>query len=391
MRWMIASVVISLLAVGCQQLKPTDEKAAAKQRWNEARASVLYSLAQDQYKGHDFDKCRETCDQALRLVPQSCPLRTLMAKVEMEQGQLELAEKELELARKAGPKEPEPYYLSGVIYQRWQRPQLALEFYRQANERAPAELAYLLAEGEMLVTLDRTPEALQLLQSKVTYFENSPTIRDAVGQILMQSGRYAEAADMFRQAALLSEDDQSIRERLAIAYFRNKQFRESAQTLGKLTDKEPYAKRADLFQLLGECQMELSDSHGARNSFERAAELNPYSAQAWQSFGRACLEAGDLKRADFALRRAIGVDASLGETHLLMGYLHLKERKFNEALASFRKASTLAPNDATAICMVGYVYEKMGRTDQAMQYYAQALKVKPGDSLASQLMADIER
>src|SRR5690242_17410090 len=98
MRWMFASVVLSLL-VGCNALKPPDEKLAAKKRWNEARASILLTLAQDQYKGHDFDKCKETCDQALKLVPESCAVHTLMAKVEIEQGQLEQAERELELAR----------------------------------------------------------------------------------------------------------------------------------------------------------------------------------------------------------------------------------------------------------------------------------------------------
>lgn len=390
MRLFFASVVISLLAAGCQ-LKPPDEKALAKQRWNEARASILLTLAQDQYKGHDFDKCKETCEQALTMVPESCPLHTLVAKVEIEQGQLEQAEKELEQARKFGPREPEPYYLSGVVYQRWQRPQLALEFYHQAGERAPSELAYVLAEGEMLVTLGRTADALQLLQAKVTYFENSPTIRDAVGQILMQSGRYSDAVDMFRQASVLAEDDQSIRERLAIAYYRNKQYQESSTVLTRLTEKDPYDKRADLFELLGECQMQLNDSHGARNSFERATVLDPTSGQAWQNFGRASLQAGDYKRAEFALRRAIGVNASISETHLLMGYVRMKEVKWNEALASFHKAAELAPADPTPVCMIGYVYEKMGRAEKAMQFYAQALKLKPGDDLASQLLAGVDK
>jgi Flp pilus assembly protein TadD len=207
----------------------------------------------------------------------------------------------------------------------------------------------------------------------------------------MQGGRYSEAVDMFRQASLQAEDDQSIRERLAIAQYRNKDYRESARVLAKLTEKEPYDKRADLFELLGECQLQLNDTHGARNSFERSTELDASSAQAWQNFGRASLQAGDFKRAEFALRRAIGVNPSVSETHLLMGYVRVKQVKWTEALASFRKAAELAPSDTTPICMIGYVYEKMGRTEKAMQYYAQALKVKPGDDLASQLLAGIDR
>jgi Flp pilus assembly protein TadD len=74
-----------------------------------------------------------------------------------------------------------------------------------------------------------------------------------------------------------------------------------------------------------------------------------------------------------------------------MGYVRIREGKLSEALASFRKANSLAPTDTTPICMIGYVYEKMGQTDKAMKYYAQALKVKPGDDMASQLMAAIEK
>ena len=60
-----------------------------------------------------------------------------------------------------------------------------------------------------------------MLQSKVAYFENSGAIRDAVGQLLVQSGRYIEAIDMFRQASILAEDgdSDSVRERMAMACF----------------------------------------------------------------------------------------------------------------------------------------------------------------------------
>ena len=48
-----------------------------------------------------------------------------------------------------------------------------------ASDKAPAELPYLLARAEMLVELERSEEAMTLLQGKVVYFENSAAIRDA--------------------------------------------------------------------------------------------------------------------------------------------------------------------------------------------------------------------
>jgi Flp pilus assembly protein TadD len=382
-------VVILLVSAGCQN--KVSDKELAQKRWNDTRAAILAGVAQDQYKAHDFDKCRDTLNKALAMAPDNPQLHTLAAKLEIEQGHMELAEQELEIARKYSPSDPEAYYLSGVVYQRWQKPQTALEFYRQAGQRAPAELAYVLAQGEMLVALDRAPEALTLLQSKVAYFENSASIRDAVGQLLVQSGRYPEAIDMFRQASILAEKDSSVRERLAMAYFYNKQYRDAAETLTHLTANEPYSKRADLLELLGDSQLHLNDTHGAARSFETATEINPYSAKAWQSLGRAVLQQGDFKRAEFSLRRALGVDSSSSETQLLLGYVQLRQDKFSIALKSFKAASMLDPNDTVSLCMVGYTLEKMGQPRDAMGYYSQALRLKPGDDMASQLMAQIDK
>lgn len=385
----IVALVLAAAASGCGSKTPS-QKAEAQERWNNTRATILLGVAQDQYKAQDFDKCRETLTKAFRMAPDSPQLHTLAAKVEIEQGHLELAEKELEVARKFGPTDPEPYYLSGVIYQRWQKPQTALEFYRQAGQRAPAELSYVLAEGEMLVALDRAPEALSLLQSKVAYFENSGAIRDAVGQLLVQAGRYGDAVKMYRQASVLSEKDDGIRERLAMAYFRNKQYRECAEVLTKLTAAEPYSKRADLFEFLGECQTRLGDNRAAARNFATACELNPSSARLWQSQGRAALEAGDLKRADLALRRSLGLEAT-ADTHLLVGYLHLKQDRLDAALRSFKAASALDKSDATSLCMVGYTLTRLGRGQEAAGYFAQALRVKPGDDMATDMLAQIDK
>ena len=130
----------------------------------------------------------------------------------------------------------------------------------------------------MLVTLDRQADALALLQGKVDYFEHSGMIRDAVGQLLMQLGSPAEAAAMLRQASILSEDDQSVRERLRVALYASHDFREAAEVLAKLVQNEQFAKRGDLFLMLGECQLQTGRTREARYTFETASQLDAQSA-----------------------------------------------------------------------------------------------------------------
>ena len=209
-------IVIPLLAA-CSQHKDPGQQQAAETRWNDARSNVLLGLARDQYNDQNFDKARETVDEALKMTPDSAPAHILSARLYIEQGQLEAAERELASARQLDPKSAECDYYSGVVYERWQQPKEALEFYEQASVKAPAELAYLLARAEMLVALDRRPEAIALLQQKVTYYEHSGAIRDAVGLLLVQEHRYPEAVEMLRRASILSPDDLTIREHLGLA------------------------------------------------------------------------------------------------------------------------------------------------------------------------------
>ena len=140
----------------------------------------MIGLAKDQYDAGQLDKARQTIDDAVKLSPESANARILSARIAIEQSQLELAEKELRLARQFDPRAADADYLSGVVYQRWQKPDLAFDFYSHACDKAPSELAYLMAKAEMLVSMERSTEALKLLQDRVVFFEHSAVIRDAV-------------------------------------------------------------------------------------------------------------------------------------------------------------------------------------------------------------------
>lgn len=385
----LAALLITLASGGCQNTKKK-QSSEANARWNSARANVLCSLAQDQYKAGAFDKCRKTLTDAQKMDPRNPRLRILSGKLAIEQGQLELAERELEVARKYAPNDPESYYLAGVIYQRWQKPDRAYEYYTAAADKAPGELPYLLARAEMLVELERSDEALTMLQEKVQYFENSAAIRDAVGQLLVQKGRYHEAVEMFRDASVLEEQDPGFKERLGLAMYYDKNYADAAEVMAKLVAKEGYGERADLLSALGESQLQLGKHRDARQTFERATQHAPSNVKAWLGLGRAAMETKDFRRAEMALKKAHSIDAASSEAQLLVGYLRLRQERTKEALAAFQKASKLDPTDAVSVCMVGYVYEKAGKPEVAVKWYGKALKLKPNDPLASKLMAGVD-
>ncbi len=390
-RFLLITLLL-LVTAGCSSDKKGDLTQAQKSHgeWNEARANVLGGLARQQYQAGNYDVCRKTVDDALKLDAQSLQLHLLSAKLCIEQGQLESAERELKLCRDLDAKNAEACYLSGVIYQRWQKPQAAFDLYSNALELQPAELSYVMAKAEMLVAMDRPGEALSMLQEKMGYYENSSAIRDAVGELLVRQGKFAQAADVLRQANILTPDDAIIREHLAIAMYYAGQYPDAAQLLGRMMQEERFSKRADLFMAMGQSQLQIGKPRNARESFEQAAQLDPGSAAVWLDLAKAAMQLKDFPRAELSLRKASSLDANSSEATLLLGYLRLRQGKLQEAMVAFRSASNLDHNDTVSLCMIGYVFEKLGEPSQAIIWYARALKVNPGDDMASHMMSQVQ-
>jgi len=385
------SLIAAGLIVGCASAtKSPGATEQARKDWNDAQSTVLIGLASDQYKNGDFEKSRATVDQALRMTPVSTAAHILSAKLYIEAGQLEPAEGELTETRKLDPGNAEADYLCGVIYQRWQQPEKALEFYQSACTKNPAELAYVLAKAEMLVSMDCRDQALTLLQSRMGYFEHSGQIRDEVGLLLMQEGRYPEAIEMFRRAGILESDDQTIKEHLALALFFNDQYSESAGILSDLIADPQFNHRSDLMVTLGECQLQTAHAPEAVVTFQAASEISPDSTGVWFGLGRAELQTGSLRQAELALRHGLALDAKSSEGHLLLGYVELRQSHVSEAYASFTRANQLDPSDTVSLCMVGLTLDRMGRKEQATDCFQQALRMKPGDQMAGQLLTNLD-
>src|SRR5436190_9802249 len=91
----IPAVLVLCLSVftGCASKPP--EKTATQEgieRWNLAKAGVLYSLAKEQFENGNLDDSRKTLTKASAYAPKNGLIRILSAKVYIEQGQLEAAE-----------------------------------------------------------------------------------------------------------------------------------------------------------------------------------------------------------------------------------------------------------------------------------------------------------
>lgn len=388
LRKLILVSVLSGSLVGCAGSGKTQKQAATEQ-WNQTRATVLCSLANDQYRAGNLEKCRETLGQALPLDPTNAQLLLLSVRVDIEQGRLESAQKSLETVAVLAPKNGEVDYLMGVVQQRWQRPQLAREAYARAVEKQPDDVAYLLAEAEMMVQLDDADGALAMLKDRVTYFEHSAAIRDAIGQLLEGTGDLPGAIEFYRQASVLDAADLGTRERLGLALFQQGDYRDALSQFNRILREAEGAKRSDLKIAAGECELHLNAPSDARRRFDDVVLHDPTDALGWFGIAKASLAMNDVRRADYAVSRAATLPptAGLPSTYALMGYVRVRQGRFEEAVKCFRKATAGEPRDTTSLCMLGVALSKLGKMDEAAECYAEALQANPSDELAAQLNA----
>jgi tetratricopeptide (TPR) repeat protein len=397
----------AVLTTGCSSSSANKEHQTMKQeqsaRWNATRVAVMLQLATQQYQVGDYDKCRETLQQAFAMNFPSAALHTLAARVELEKGSLEVANTHLKTAVQLDAADPEAYYLLGVLYQRWQNNQAAHDYYSLASQKKPGEAIYLLAVVEMEMAMRKYDDAQRLLEDKVIYFEQSAAVRAALAKIYTLKGQYDLASKFYREATILSPDDASLRRNLAESYFFAGHYNEALPVLERIvsdaasnpnpdpaaapTDESAKADDPSVHLLLARTYMALHRIPEARNVLADIVHLDPHNDLAWLTLGKAALEMGDVAQASNAIHHVLKDDPNNLEGLIIMAAAQQKLRAWPQAQQTLERAAKLAPTDATVLCMLGLNVQNQGKPAEAADFYNKALAAKPDDSWAQELLA----
>ena len=113
-------------------------------------------------------------------------------------------------------------------------------------------------------------------------------------------------------------------------------------------DEIPVHHKANLYRLIGDCFAKLSDNDGAKNSYIKSIELDPYSAKAY-----------------------IG-----------LGTVGLVKQSNDIAVIHFQKAVSLAPDDEMANLGLGLAFQGMEEYDEAHSWVMKSLEVNPENTAA---------
>ncbi len=386
-----ALTALILLAIsGCGM--PTKQEVVnnAESRWKQMRSTLMLQMAEQQFATGDLDQAERSLRDAMAIDATNSQLYVLAGRIALERGQLERAYHLLTQAIDLAPKRPEGYYYQAIVLQRWQRYDAALEQYEQAHKLQADNVAYLLAMGEMLVTIGKLDQAQALFESKLIYFDQNAAIRLAMAQIHMMRQEAAEAVRYFREASILQPEHLSIREDLAFAQLAANQPADAVQTLLDLTRRPEYTDRADIERLLAQAYLEAGRPDEARAIHLRMGRKNPSDVDAWIGLAKAAWAMEDVSATLYASDRIIRLAPHRHEGYLLAGMSLQRKQQWAEAAAMYDRAVQLKPGDAELVLLRGVTRQQTGQRELAMADYRMALQLAPDNPRAERLLAQAQ-
>jgi tetratricopeptide (TPR) repeat protein len=384
-------VLLAPVLFGCQAKTKNHQEwvNSAEGRWNDLRSAQMLEMAQQRFETGDLDLAEKTLVEALAYDPGNARLHLLAGRIALERGQLERSYHLFDSAVTLDEKLTEAYSYRGLVLQRWQRWDQAYASYSQAYELEKDNVAYLLAMSEMLICLDRTDEAIALLEGKKEYFDQNAPLRAALGHMYGMKQEHARAVDYFREAALLDPDNSKMTEELALAQLAAGQWARAAQTLSVLLKDSSMQDRRDLQRALASAYVRAGRADEAREIYLKIARASGGDADDWIKLGELSLRENDRFGALYAANQAINIAPMRHEGYLLAGMIAQQDNKLDDALRMFDRAAELAPDSAVPLILRGISLEKAGRRTAAAEAYTQALQRKPQDTRAQRLLQGV--
>jgi len=126
-----------------------------------------------------------------------------------------------------------------------------------------------------------------------------------------------------------------------------------------------YPKDEEVLADLGAVRLEAHRTAEARQSYEQLLAQNPASAEAHAGLGAVAFVEGNMAQALKEYQQAEAINGHLPEVHYREGECLLRLKRYDEAIAAFRKEIEVSGEDASAEGGLAEAYDAKGMTAEA--------------------------
>ena len=178
------------------------------------------------------------------------------------------------------------------------------------------------------------------------------------------------------------QDSESIERLLSMARLMERQakYDEAQKLYQKSLDRDP--KNSTAWHRMGCLAVRRGDQKEALAYFARAAQFGTESVELLNDMGYALYLQNELVPAEEKLRQALKQNPQYAEARNNLGLVLAEQKRFDEALAEFRKGG----DEASAHSNLAFVQTKIGALDEAEKNYHRALELNPKQVQAGQAL-----
>ena len=267
-------------------------------------------------------------------------------------------------------------------------------------------------------------QAISEYRQAIALNPNSPIIYNRLGVAYSELKQYDAALDAYQKALALSPMTAEPHYNIGLVYLKQGNFPRAAEAFKRAVAID--TEWGDAYTGLGEVYLKQGDFGQAIRAYKQAARLNPNgNPSAILGLGKTYVKQGRLDDAIIAIEKAIEIQVDNTEAHYQLaqiyikrgekkkaasamaffkvlrqtdpllneaeawvkrhpndargynnlGIVYLARRRSEDAIASYKRAISLAPDLATAHYNLGHAYHKQGKINLAIEAYQQALTI----------------
>lgn len=334
---------------------------------------VLLLAASASQQINQFGESARRLEQVLQLNPDLHQQRLSLARLYLRTGQVDQAQRQINLLRQARPTDAAPLQLQAAVYLSQGEPQRAVAIFEAMNPDENRAVALRLAG--LYAVADRKADAMTLLR-RLT--EEDPRDMQALQMMLSTAEDQDEREAALERAKEAGVDQQVLR--VLSARYGDEGTMNSVfdELLADMQQEDPFQWRMTQYRMLAQ-QGQLDE---ARRHLDEAARLKPDNPSVIEALFNEAIREGDLNRARALADKARRLNLDQAEGQFFMGKLLLLSGDSAGAVTAFRRGLTLRPVYSEGWQMLGGALQANGDSEAASAAFVRALDQRPDNVTA---------
>lgn len=350
------------------------------------RPSIYYKLANAYYKERRYTDAARAYRNVLRLDPTN-------AKAQLELGRLYYLAKlyaDAAAVLKSYVKNPDAngeammMYMEALFYSRQYEDALATA--EKLLKTHPTSVRALRIAAHAYTELKKHDKAIASFDhlSKIDTLRADDFRRLARSYIDMK--RDSLAAATLEQAIQLDSTELELYSDLGATYMRLRKYDRAAAAFEKRFQKESVPLRAvGAYLNYGACMMALEKWEQARWAYRTALGIYPQYIPAYNRLALSLSQLDSLDEAKNVYEITLAMTdtvqdknkykTEITDAHQQIGFINLRQKKYQDALEFLSRADKLRPNDLQTVLWLAQTYHLLNKPDEACREYKRVLKL----------------